>query len=256
MQEHLTYCKEPWALRQALSTDGGLRIAVPRITVRPLGWAMRFSYITVIVFLTAVLSKQAYAQNASTKPNVTQETRAKVDSVRLKHPEFKLSPDAQLCFEGKLIDPECDPTIYDEADIFERKRALAENKRELAEMARARNDCGIAIGSAQIGLLVFEDRPPSKEASFIGRVMDEADTPMEVKRLFKDYLGRKERREKFTKQDSERLMALADKHLDSAQSLLLTQTDPTFKQQLTAMISEASKSLSMVKQMLTKRTGP
>lgn len=214
-----------------------------------------------MIAIFAVQFQDSHAQGNLPDSNVSKETRAKVERIRLKYPEFKLYPEEQECMDGKLIDPECDITINESVDLFEKKRALAERERalaererEVAEMDRAIKDCDIVIGSVQLGLLVFEDRAPSKEASFIGHVTDDADTPAEVKRLFKDYLGRKERREKFSKVDSERLMALADKHLDNARSLLLTQTDATFKQGLTALIAEATGSLRMAKQILARRT--
>jgi hypothetical protein len=215
-----------------------------------------------LIVIFAIQFQHAHAQGNLPNSNVSKETRAKLERVRLKYPEFKLYlPEMQECLDGKLIDPECDPAISGEIDLYEKKqniaereRNIAERERNIAEMKRARNDCFIVIGSVQVGLLAFEDRAPSKEASFIELVIDDADTPIEVKRLFKDYLARKERREKFTKLDSERLMALANKHLDSARSLLLTQTNATFKQQISAFIFEASKSLGMAKQVLAKRT--
>lgn len=244
--------------------DGGLRIAAPRIPVRPLGWVMRISCITVVLSLTAVLSKQAHAQNASTVPNVTNETRAKVERIRLKHPEFKLSPEAQECMDGKVIDPDCDPVINGEADVFikqlandEKQRANDEEKREITNMRLAVRDVDVVFGLVQLGLFVYEDRPPPNNANYIKTVMEDKHTSTEVKSLFNDYLGRKRRGEKFTsKADSQKLIGLANKHLESANSLRAQITkDETFKKQISAMYLQAASSLEMAKQILAQKTG-
>jgi len=264
MQEHVDDCREPWALRQALSTDGDLRIADPQIPGRSLGRAMLISCITVVLSLTAVLSKQAHAQNASTVPNVTKETRAKVERTRLKHPEFKLSPETQECLDGKVIDPECDPAINGEADLFlkelrvaERQRAVDERERDLTNMRLAREHIGVVLGSVQLGLFCFDDRSPPKNADFVSIVMESQSTSTEVRSLFNDFLGRKKQGDKFTsKTDSERLIGLANKHLESANSFKAQITkDETFKKQIAAMYLQAASSLEMAKQILAQKTG-
>lgn len=264
MQEHVDDCRELWTLRQALSTDGDPRIAALRISGRPLGWAIRISCITVVLSLTAMLSKQAHAQNASTLPNVMKETRAKVERISLEHLEFKLSPEAHECMDGKVIDPECDPVINGEADLFvkklrvaEKERAVAEREREVTNVNLAREHIGVVLGLVQLGLFAFDDRAPPKNADFVGQVMESQSTSTEVRFLFNDFLGRKKQGEKFTsKTDSARLIRLANKHLESANSFKAQITkDETFKKQISAMYLQAASSLEMATQILAQKAG-
>lgn len=264
MQEHVNDCREPWALSQALSTDGDLRIAALRISGRPLGWAIRVSCITIVLSLTAVLSKQAHAQNASTKPNVTKETRVKVEGIRLNYPEFKLGPATQECLDGKLIDPECDPEINAEVNSFlkeravnERERAVDERQREVTNVNLAREHIGVVLGLVQLGLFAFDDRAPPKNADFVSQVMESQSTSTEVRSLFNDFLARKKRGEKLTsKADSQRLIGLANKHLESANLLKAQITkNETFKKQIAAMYLQAASSLEMATQILAQKTG-
>lgn len=66
-----------------------------------------------------------------------------------------------------MIDPECDPVINGEADVFtkrlandERQRALDEDKRELTNMRLAIRNIDVVFGLVQLGLLVYDDCPP------------------------------------------------------------------------------------------------
>jgi len=72
-----------------------------------------------------------------------------------------------------------------------------------------------------------------------------------------DYLGRKKHGEKFTcKADSQKLINLANKHLESANSLKAQNTkDETFKKQISTMYIQAASSLEMAKQMLAQKAG-
>lgn len=246
-------------LLQALSTDGK-----PPTQGRLLIRAMLISCTTVVLSLTAVLSKQAHAQNASTVPNVTNETRAKVERIRLKYPEFKLPPVVQECLDGKLIDPECDPEINAEINSFlkeravnERERTVDERQREVTKVNLAREQIGVVLGLVQLGLFAFDDRAPPKNADFMSQVADSQNISTDVKSLFNDLLGRKKRGEKFTiKTDSERLIGLANKHLESANSLKAQITkNETFERQIAAMYLQAASSLEMAKQILAQKTG-
>lgn len=243
----------------ALTTDGK-----PPIPGDSLSRAMRISCITVIFSLTAVLSNQAHALNASTALNVTKETRLKVENIRLKHSEFKLSPEAQECMDGKVIDPECDPVINGEADLFvkklrvdEHQRVVDERERLLTNVHSAREHIGVVLGLVQLGLFCFDDRSPSINADFMSTVMKSQSTSTEVKSLFNDLLVRKKQGEKFTsKIDSERLISLANKHLESANSLNTQITsNESFKKQISAMYLQAASSLEMAKKILAQKTG-
>ncbi len=59
---------------------------------------------------------------------VTEPTRKAVAELWGKYPAFKLSSEAKQCVEGKLIDPECEPAIRDEMDVFVAKKQLSEAK--------------------------------------------------------------------------------------------------------------------------------
>lgn len=137
----------------------------------------------------------------------------------------------------------------------ERNRLLDERDRENTKMELAVRDVDVVFGLVQLGLFVFDDRLPPNDANYIDAVMENKNTPIEVKSLFNDYLGRKKRGEKFTgKADSEKLIGLANKHLESANSLKAQITkNETFKTQISALYSQAASSLGMAKQILEKK---
>jgi len=230
---------------------------------RPVSRAILFSCVTAVLLLISVLPKHAHAQNASTAPNVTQETRSKVERIRLEYLEFKLSPEAQECMDGKVIDPECDPALNGEVDLFlkklrvvEKERAFAEREREVTNVNLAREHIGVVLGLVQLGLFTFDDRTPPKNADFVSQVMENQSTSAEVRSLINDFLGRKKQCEKFAnKADSERLIGLANKHLESARSFKAQIVkNETFTKQIAAMYLQAASSLEMATQILTQRT--
>lgn len=264
MQEKIADYSEHRTLRHTLTTGHILRSASNGVTVSHASRTILIACLSALVMLSTVLSKQAHAQNTSTKANVMKETRLKVENIRLKHSEFKLSPEAQECMDGKVIDPECDPVINGEADLFvkklrvdEHQRVVDERERLLTNVHLAREHIGVVLGLVQLGLFCFDDRSPSKNADFMSIVMESQSTSTEVMSLFNDLLGRKKQGEKFnSKTDSARLINLANKHLESANSLKAQITsNETFKKQIAAMYLQAASSLEMAKQILAQKTG-
>lgn len=271
MQEQQAKHGEQGKPRKPLNHASDLRVVNTLKQEQSISFVKAITFTTALLLTCTVMLEKAHAQNVSTVPNVTKETRARVERISLDHLEFKLSPEAQECMDGKVIDPECDPVINGEADLFlkklrvaEKERAVAEEKGTVAERERevtnvnlARDHIGVVLGLVQLGLFAFDDRAPPKNADFVSQVMESQSTSTEVRSLFNDFLGRKKRGEKFaSKTDSQRLIGLANKHLESANLLKAQITkNETFKKQIAAMYLQAASSLEMAKQILAKKSG-
>lgn len=193
--------------------------------------------------------------------NVTAQTQKKVTQLKLEFPNFKLSNDAQQCIDGKLIDPECEPTINAEVDVYaKRQQVNAERQQVNAErknieiMNSARDNISIVIWLVQLWLYVDYEKIPPKNADYMDIVMSNPNTPTDVQTLFVDFLKRKKSGWTFSwKADGERLINLANKHLQIANTLQWQLTNETFKKQASAMYSEAASSYSMAREMLGKK---
>jgi hypothetical protein len=122
----------------------------------------------------------------------------------------------------------------------------------------AREHIGVVLGLVQLSLFAYDDRAPLKNADFVSIVMESQSTSTEVRSPINDFLGRKEQGEKFTsKADSERLLDLANNHLESANALKAQITkNETFKKQIAAMYLQAASSLEMAKQILVQKARP
>ena len=200
--------------------------------------------------------------------NVTAQTRKKVTQLKLEFPNFKLSNDAQQCIDGKLIDPECEPTINAEVDVYtkrqqvnaERQQVNAERQQVNAErrnieiMNSARDNISIVIWLVQLWLYVDYEKIPPKNADYMDIVMSNPNTPTDVQSIFVEFLKRKKSGWTFSwKADGERLINLANKHLQIANTLQWQLTNETFKKQASAMYSEAASSYTMAREMLAKK---
>ncbi len=200
--------------------------------------------------------------------NVTAQTRKKVTQLKLEFPNFKLSNDAQQCVDGKLIDPECEPTINAEVDVYakrqqvnaERQQVNAERQQVNAErknieiMNSARDNISIVIWLVQLWLYVDYEKIPPKDADYMDIVMSNPNTPKDVQSLFVDFLKRKKSGWTFSwKADGERLINLANKHLQIANTLQWQLTNEIFKKQASAMYSQAASSYTMAREMLAKK---
>lgn len=193
--------------------------------------------------------------------NVTAQTRKKVTQLKLEFPNFKLSNDAQQCIDGKLIDPECEPTINAEVDVYtkrqqvnaERQQVNAE-RRNIEIMNSARDNISIVIWLVQLWLYVDYEKIPPKNADYMDIVMSNPNTPTDVQSIFVEFLKRKKSGWTFSwKADGERLINLANKHLQIANTLQWQLTNETFKKQASAMYSEAASSYTMAREMLAKK---
>lgn len=219
--------------------------------------------------LTLAIAISITSLPSSAKDQIRSTTRDWVKAFEISSPDFK--PDSEFldCLSGKIIDPFCDEYVRDIITMYlnrrpvnekelwskERNRLLDERDQENTKMELAVRDVDVVFGLVQLGLFVYDDRPPPNDANYIETVIKNKNTSVEVKSLFNDYLGRKKRREKFTsKADSEKLIGLANKHLESANSLKaqITKND-TFKTQISALYSQAASSLGMAKQILEKK---
>ena len=207
------------------------------------------SSLATIATAAVVAISPAYSADKAVAPheNVTAQTRLKVANIRKEFPSFKLSPDAQQCLDGKLIDPDCDSAIEGEADIYKKKQQVnaerqqvnAErqqvNAREQQVNAReqqllivkeAWTSIAVVIWLIQLGLYIDFDRIPSEKGDYMAIVMADPATPTEIKDLFTSFLKRKKNNDHFTwKWDGERLIWYAKQYLDRANVLQSQITD-------------------------------
>ena len=220
--------------------------------------------------------------------NVTAQTRQKVANLRSEFPNFKLSPDAQLCVDDKLIDPECEPTIIaemdwhireeqikaNEAKIAENKNKIAENKNKIAEnnnkivvieweiavkeqqiavKKTTRESIDIVMWLVQLWFYIDQDRQPPKDADYIAIVMSNPDTPKEVHSLFTEFLKRKKNSSSFKKNaDGDRLLTFANKYLQIADSLKPQITNVTVKFQADILYAQAADLNNKLKQLVAR----
>ena len=235
------------------------------------------SSLATIATAAVVAISPAYSADKAVAPheNVTAQTRLKVANIRKEFPSFKLSPDAQQCLDGKLIDPDCDSAIEGEADIYKKKQQVnaerqqvnAErqqvNAREQQVNAReqqllivkeAWTSIAVVIWLIQLGLYIDFDRIPSEKGDYMAIVMADPATPTEIKDLFTSFLKRKKNNDHFTwKWDGERLIWYAKQYLDRANVLQSQITDATFKEQISAMYIQANTTYIAGREKLTKK---
>ena len=207
--------------------------------------------------------------------NVTDQTRQKVAALHAQFPKFKLSPESQDCLDGKDKDPLCDPTINLEVDVYakeqrvnakqqrvsekeqrvsEKEQRVSEKEKDIAIMTSARDNISIVIWLVQLWLYVDYEKIPPKDADYMDIVMSNPNTPKEVQSLFEEFLKRKKSGWVFTwKADGKRLIDLANKHLQIANTLQWQLKNETFKQQAAAMYSQANQSYTMGREMLAKK---
>ena len=203
---------------------------------------------------------------AATLPSVTlawitDATRKKVEAVKREFPNFKLWPDEQKCFDGTLNDPECDLAINEEISSFKKEQQINAKEqqinareKELQVMKSARDNISIVIWLVQLWLYIDYEKIPPKDADYMDIVMSDSNTPKEVQSLFVEFLKRKKSGWTFTwKADGERLINLANKHLQIANTLQWQLTNETFKKQASAMYSQAASSYTMAREMLAKK---
>jgi hypothetical protein len=121
-------------------------------------------------------------------------------------------------------------------------------------MKSARDNISIVIWLVQLWLYIDYEKIPSKDADYMDIVMTDPNTPKEVQSLFVEFLKRKKSRWAFTwKADGERLINLANKHLQLANTLQSRIIDETFKKQISAMYTQAASSYTMAREMLAKK---
>ena len=201
--------------------------------------------------------------------NVTAQTRQKVANLRSEFPNFKLSPDAQLCVDDKLIDPECEPTIIAETDLYITEQRIKENKNKIVAMEwqiaikeqqiaikkTTRESIDIVMWLVQLWFYIDQDRQPPKDADYIAIVMNYPDIPKEVQSLFTEFLNRKKSGSTFNgKADGERLIALANKYLQIANSLKPQITNETVKNQADILYVQAVDLNNRLKQIVARKS--
>ena len=207
--------------------------------------------------------------------NVTAQTRQKVAELQAQFPQFVLSTESQECLDGKVIDAECDPSIVVELRLYkkqqelnakqqrvsekeqrvsEKEQRVSEKEKDIAIMTSARDNISIVIWLVQLWLYVDYEKIPPKDADYMDIVMSNPNTPKEVQSLFEEFLKRKKSGWVFTwKADGKRLIDLANKHLQIANTLQWQLKNETFKQQAAAMYSQANQSYTMGREMLAKK---
>ena len=222
---------------------------------------------TVIVLATWPAYGADKAPIAKTE-NVTAQTRQKVAELQAQFPQFVLSTESRECLDGKLIDAECDPSIVVELRLYkkqqelnakqqrvsEKEQRVSEKEKDIAIMTSARDNISIVIWLVQLWLYVDYEKIPRKDADYMDIVMSNPNTPKEVQSLFVEFLKRKKSGWVFTwKADGKRLIDLANKHLQIANTLQWQLKNETFKQQAAAMYSQANQSYTMGREMLAKK---
>ena len=222
---------------------------------------------TVIVLATWPAYGADKAPIAKTE-NVTAQTRQKVAELQAQFPQFVLSTESRECLDGKLIDAECDPSIVVELRLYkkqqelnakqqrvsEKEQRVSEKEKDIAIMTSARDNLSIVIWLVQLWLYVDYEKIPPKDADYMDIVMSNPNTPKEVQSLFEEFLKRKKSGWVFTwKADGKRLIDLANKHLQIANTLQWQLKNETFKQQAAAMYSQANQSYTMGREMLAKK---
>ncbi len=228
---------------------------------------------TVIVLATWPAYGADKAPIAKTE-NVTAQTRQKVTNLKLEFPNFKLSTDAKKCLDGELIDSECDSAINDEADIYKKKQQVNTreekvntreekvNTREEKVNTReqqvqiaweAMDNISIVLWLIQLWLYVDYDITPSESGNFIYKAMNAPNASSDVKELFKSFLARKKNGDNFTKWDGNRLIQLAQQHLDRADKLIPQITDIKSKEQTIALYVLANTSYRVGKEKISKK---
>lgn len=188
-------------------------------------------------------------------------TRKKVEAVKREFPNFKLSPETQECLDGKVVDPECDPAINGEVDVYVKKQQNNTREQQVNIerqqnniMKAAIQNIDIVIWLVQLWLYIDYEKIPPKDADYMNIVMNNPNTPKDVQSLFVEFLKRKKSGWIFTwKGDGERLINLANKHLQIANTLQSQLTDETFKKQASTLYSQAISSYAMAKEMLAKK---
>jgi hypothetical protein len=229
------------------------------------------SYLATAATAVALATSPAYGADKlplAQSDNVTAQTRQKVADLKLEFPNFKLSTDAQQCIDGKLIDLECEPTINDEVDIYQKKQQVnaerqqvnAERqqvnaeRQQLVVVEEARNNIAIVIWLIQLGLYIDFNQMPSEKADYMTIVMDNQKTPPEIESLFVEFLKRKKNGDTFTwKWDGERLLWYANQYLDKANQLQSQIFDTTFQSQISAMYNQAAMTYVVGKEKLSKK---
>lgn len=223
------------------------------------------SWLATFAVATALATWPVYsADKAPTAKieNVTAQTRKRVANLKLKFPNFRLSDDTQKCLDGKLINPDCDPAINDEAYIYEKKQQVNTERQQvnterqqLIVVEEARNNIAIVIWLIQLGLYIDFNQVPPEKGDYMTIVMDNPKTPAEVKELFSSFLKRKKAGDQFTwKWDGQRLLWLAEQYLDKADKLQSKIFDATFQKQISAMYTQAATVYVAGKEKISKKS--
>ena len=245
---------------------GSVPSSIARLNYKNFSMAYLATAATVVALATWHVHGAEKVPTAQSE-NVTAQTQQKVADLKLKFSNFKLSPDAQLCVDGKLIDPECEPTIIAEMDWHIREAKIAENKNKIAEYNNeiavkeqqiavkktTRESIDIVMSLVQLWFYIDQDRQPPKDADYIAIVMNNPNTPKEVQSLFIEFLNRKKSGSSFKrKADGERIITFANKYLQIADSLKPQITNETVKNQADILYAQAADLNNKLKQIVAR----
>jgi hypothetical protein len=196
--------------------------------------------------------------------NIKKSTKDAVEALRREFPKFKLSPEAQECLDdslkGKSVDPECDPAINDEVQVYrERQQLDAKNQQldaknqQLDIISKAGQHIDIAVGLIQLGMYVDYGKVPNPQADYIKKVQSSPSIPQEVQILFSTILQR--HREKLPlpfDPYGKDLLALVAKNIDEAIKLQKQITDPKYKADTGEFINTVKKMLDDYRRLKEK----
>ena len=124
---------------------------------------------------------------------VTEPTRRAVAELRAKYPTFKLSPEAQQCFDGKLVDPECGPAIHDEMDLFVSKKQLSEDKKQLEVVRKVGRSIDVVVALSQLGMYVDHGVVPNAKADYMAKVQSDPKFDAHVREFMAEVLAWRKR---------------------------------------------------------------
>ena len=160
---------------------------------------------------------------------VTEPTRRAVAELRAKYPTFKLSPEAQQCFDGKLVDPECGPLIQDEARMFQKEQQVAEKEQQVDFVERVNSSLEQLMALSQLGMHVEHGVLYSAKADFIAKVQVDPNQGARVRAFISEVLvWRKQNPAGTPNPYRSRLIQLAKENLATADGLMPQITDSKF----------------------------
>lgn len=175
-------------------------------------------------YVLSLVCVQAHAQ-------VTEPTRKAVAELRAMYPTFKLSPEAQQCVEGKLIDPECDVAIREEVDVFVERKQLDDRNRQLEIVEKVGRSIDVVVALSQLGMFVDHGVVPNAKADYMAKVQSGPKFDARTREFIEEVLAWRKRNPSLTQNPyRSRLIQLAKSELEIVDTSIPTIADKKYRE--------------------------